>query len=61
MEKLSDAEFRKMIQLLHRYSETEMDQWDLWKFESKYGRVYISLSRSPDGEDEVWNDVTDLL
>ncbi len=50
MDKLTDADFKKMIQLLHRHSETEMDQWDQWKFDSKYGIIYITISRQPDGD-----------
>ncbi len=63
MEKLSDEEYRLMFQLLHRHSETEMDQWDLWKFESKFGKVYISLSRAPDpgASEDNWIDVTHML
>ena len=61
MRKLKDDEYKLMFQLLLRHSETEMDQWDQWKFESKFGRVYVTVSRSPNGEDDAWDDVTHIL
>ncbi len=61
MEKLNDSEYIQMLQLLHRYSETELDQWDLWKFDSKFGNIYITVSRAPNGPEESWDDVTHLL
>jgi hypothetical protein len=42
---LSDPEFRELIQLLARYSECELDQWDRWKFHTSYGPVYMQISR----------------
>ncbi|MCP4163964.1 MAG: hypothetical protein GY760_28205 [Deltaproteobacteria bacterium] len=61
MEKLSESEFKQMFQLLHRYSETELDQWDLWKFKSKYGKIYVTISRAPNGPEESWNDMNHII
>lgn len=61
MEKLSDAEYKQMFQLLHRHVETQMDQWDQWKFEGTHGKVYITIAMYPLYDEDGWVDVTHLL
>jgi len=60
-EKLSDDECRQMFRLLHRYASTEMDQWDLFKFDTKYGKVFVSISLSSGGSEEGFTDVSHLI
>jgi len=50
-----------MLTLLNRYVITEMDQWELWKFETGYGKIYIEISMEPSGADEAYIDVTHLI
>lgn len=60
-QKLTDQEFRTMFTLLHRYVRTEMDQWELWKFDTTYGKIYIEVSMESSGADEAYIDVTHLI
>ncbi len=60
-QKLTDQEFRTMLTLLHRYVMTEMDQWELWKFDTEFGGIYIDVSMISSGPDEMYIDVTHLI
>ena len=44
---LDKAEFKQMCELIRRYSEYNMDQWELWKFNTKYSEVFVSIGRQP--------------
>ena len=59
--KLTDDEYATLFRLLKRYSETEMDQFDLWKFKSEYGEVFISVSRKAFGSPESYSDISKFL
>ena len=60
--KLTDEELDTMFQLVKRYTTTEMDQWDLWKFDTTFGKVYFSLTREvPDSEKEAYTDINHLV
>lgn len=48
MNKLLDYLF---IKLLKWYCSNRLDQWDKWKYDSKFGVVYIDISRVPDGHE----------
>ena len=61
LNKLSDEEFKRMINLLNRYVETEMDQWELWKFNTSFSTVYINISMKPEGSVEAYTDVSHLV
>jgi hypothetical protein len=43
--KLSDEEFWHLLQLMERYAETDMDQWDTWRLDTSYGPVYVRITR----------------
>ena len=62
-EKLSDDEFAQMITLLRRYTATEMDQWELWKFDIPSSTIYVSVSMGPvhGGEADMYTDLGHLL
>lgn len=60
-DKLSDDEFRQMFRLLHRYASTEMDQWDNFKFDYNYGKVFVSISLSAGGHEDAFVDVSHLV
>ena len=61
--KLSDEEFASMVRLLKRYAETEMDQWELWKFSSSRSKIYISVSMYPShkGAEDSYTDLDHLI
>jgi hypothetical protein len=59
--KLSDEECREMFRLLHRYASTELDQFEDFKFDTKFGKVFVSISRSAQGHDEAFTDINHLL
>jgi hypothetical protein len=42
--RLTEKEFTQMIKLLHRYVNTEMDQWELWFFDTDLYR-YINENK----------------
>ena len=58
---LSDAEFKQMINLLHRYVEQSMDQWELWKFDTDRDKIYVNISMKSDGPDEAYLDLDHLI
>lgn len=47
--KLNDLEFWIFKKLLARYSSYELDQFSRWKFNSKHGKVFVSIDRQGDG------------
>ena len=57
---LTDQEFKTMFTLLHRHVTTEMDQWELWKFDIVYGKIYTEVSMDSSGLEEAHIDVTHL-
>lgn len=44
-----DLEFHIFKILLIRYCSHELDQWNRWVVDTKYGEVYINISRQSDG------------
>lgn len=60
-EKLSEKEFKEMIQMLSRYVESEMDQWELWKFHLSFGQVYVNVSMKPEASEDAYVDLTHLI
>lgn len=59
--KLTGEEQKQMVRLLYRYVNTELDQFENIKFSTKYGDVFISISRSSGGYDETFHDVTSVI
>lgn len=61
-EKLSEKEFSQMIKLLHRYVNTEMDQWELWSFDTaKYSKIYIQISLGTTYSDEAYISLNKII
>lgn len=62
-EKMSEKEFVQMIKLLKKYSETEMDQFELWKFDTNFSKVYVTISMalSSDEAESGYVDLSHLL
>ncbi len=50
-----------MFRLLYRHALTEMDQFDNFKFDTKYGKIFVSISMSAQRHDEAFTDVSHLL
>lgn len=44
---LDEAEFAELLKFLRRYSETNMDQWEMWRMPTSFGQVYVEVRRSP--------------
>ena len=36
-----------MRELLKRYGETELDQWEMWRTDTSWGPVYVTIDRAP--------------
>ncbi|WP_062348794.1 hypothetical protein [Herbidospora yilanensis] len=56
---LSDEEFQDLLGLLRRLSEHDVDQFLLWKTQTTYGKVYITITRGllPGMSDESYHDL----
>lgn len=59
-QKLTDEEFRQMAKLLYRYAEYELDQFDHFKFDTSYGKVFITISRKSGGYDNSFDDLINI-
>ncbi len=59
--KLTDDEIRQMMTLLCRFANSDLDQFERVKFDTKYGKIFISISRSSGGSDEAFHDITHLI
>ena len=42
-----DHHFRRLIRTLRHFTEVAMDQWELWRFDSRHGEVFVSVRRFP--------------
>jgi hypothetical protein len=42
-----DDDVRQLMRLLHRYAETELDQWEAWRFATSFGEVFVEMRRAP--------------
>jgi hypothetical protein len=40
-------EFETLRTLLIRFCQWDLDQWESWRIETAFGRVFISISRYP--------------
>lgn len=38
------------VWLLKKYCNKELDQFDHWKISTKYGKVFVALSRYPEAD-----------
>jgi hypothetical protein len=51
---LSDAELASFVDLLRRFCEYELDQWQNWRYGTSHSSVYINISRKiPEGHPEA--------
>lgn len=51
-----DMRFLILKYLLKKFCEKDLDQWERWKVNTKYGPVYIEVTRNPvffDGYEEI--------
>lgn len=58
---LSEEEFKTMFRLIKRHAETSMDQWELWKFNSSKGMLFVDLKLSNIANEQSYIDVGELL
>lgn len=60
---MSKEEFTQMIKLLKRYASYEMDQWEMWKFDTERSKIYIDISMIPSAEssESAYKDLNQLL
>lgn len=59
----TDEDLRLLATLLHRYSSTELDQFDHWRVQTPFGSVFIALTRElpPDHPEGAYVDITHLV
>jgi|JI6StandDraft_1071083.scaffolds.fasta_scaffold1719697_2 hypothetical protein len=58
---LSKEEFKQMLALIQRYSETSMDQWETWKVKTVKGMLFIDLRLAVPGPESAYTDVSEVL
>lgn len=47
---------KNILPVLKDYFETELDQWEMFKMETKFGLVYTTFARTPlDSKDEAFD------
>lgn len=54
MKILKKIEFYLLKKLLTRYSKNHLDQWELWKIPTKYGMVFIDITRQEPKNKEAY-------
>ncbi|WP_125564791.1 hypothetical protein [Pseudoalteromonas rubra] len=59
--KLSEEELGLMLHLVKRYAETDLEQFEILKFDTEYGKVNLSISLGQNNPDDGYIDVTDLI
>ena len=59
--KMSEEEFALMVTLLNRYVTTEMDQWELWSFDTEFSKIYVQISMKPNGPEDAYTSVNQYL
>ncbi|KZN61961.1 hypothetical protein N473_20680 [Pseudoalteromonas luteoviolacea CPMOR-1] len=59
--KMTDEEFCQMITLLSKFANTEMDQFELWKFKSDFGEVLVSMSLNTSEDSSSYADVSEAI
>ena len=42
--KIDQLVFWLLIKMLRRWANHHMDQWEKWKFDTKYREVYVTIS-----------------
>ncbi|HVS05565.1 MAG TPA: hypothetical protein VHK65_05295 [Candidatus Dormibacteraeota bacterium] len=42
---MEQGEFDEFVRLMRRYGSEELDQFDLWRFSTRYGPVYVEIKR----------------
>ena len=58
---MTDQEFSQMVTLLSKFANTEMDQFEGWKFNSEFGKIYVSISMYAEGDCSAYTDVTSAI
>ena len=43
----SNEDFRSLLAALQRYAEMGLDQWAAWQLPTRFGEVFVTISRSP--------------
>lgn len=59
--KLSEEELGLMLNLVKRYAETDLEQFEILKFDTEYGKVHLSISIGQDKSDDGSADVTEFM
>ena len=44
---LSDEEHRLFLALLRRFGEADLDQYEHWRFGTRFGEVFVTIARAP--------------
>lgn len=62
-DKMSKEEFVQMLKLMKRYAETEMDQFELWKFDIDFAKIFVTISMVPqhEGTEGAYTDLNQLF
>lgn len=44
---ISKLKCKLFFSLLKWFCAKELDQWEMWKLDTKHGRVYVTIARAP--------------
>ena len=56
-QKFTEDDYKTFYSLLKQFSETELDQWVRWKFNTKYGYVFVDITRKEDEYPDSWDEI----
>lgn len=60
-EELTKDEFVLLAKLLKRYAETQMDQWELWSFDTHTSKIYVTISMKPNGPETAYKSLDEII
>jgi hypothetical protein len=60
-EQLTKDEFVLLAKLLKRYAETQMDQWELWSFDTETSKIYVTISMKPSGSEAAYKSLNEII
>ena len=55
--RLTDDEFKLLLELFQRFCEFDLDQFDHWKLKTDHGDIFVDISRKP--SHEAYRDIND--
>jgi hypothetical protein len=58
---MTEEEFSMMISLISKYVNNEMDQFESWRFTSRFGDPFVNISLYAEGDGSAYTDVSKAI